>query len=129
MRFLLHSQLGPRVEEALREHGHASATLPELNLPEKAAPAQILEACRTSQHELLTGSREFLDGVLPGSGRGEVFGRLIVYLQHRPEEHELAVHRLFERYKRLSPGRLYTVTGGRVKVRQLPSAITPTSNP
>jgi hypothetical protein len=30
------------------------------------------------------------------------------------------VDRLFDRYKRLSPGRLYTVTGSRVKVRQLP---------
>ena len=90
-------------------------------------PALVVEACRSRQYELLTGSRGFLDGALPGSGRSEVFGRVIVYLQDRPEEHELAIHRLFERYKRLTPGRLYTVTGGRVKVRQLPSAPAPTS--
>ena len=33
-------------------------------------------------------------------------------------EQDDAIDRLFTRYKRLSPGRLYTVTGGRVKVRQ-----------
>ena len=121
MRFLLHGQLGPGVADALHELGHASATLREFNLPEEATPAQIVQICRAKQHELLTASREFVDAILPGSGRTEIFGRVLVYLQDRPEEHELGVHRLFERYKRLAPGRLYTVTGGRVKVRQLPA--------
>jgi len=31
-----------------------------------------------------------------------------------------AIERLFERYKRLTPKRLYTVTANRVKIRQLP---------
>jgi hypothetical protein len=35
-------------------------------------------------------------------------------------EQDDAIDRLFTRYKRLAPGRLYTVTGARVKVRQLP---------
>lgn len=122
MRFLLHPEPGPRVAEALRELKHAAAHLADLGLPDSPSPAEVLESCRSRQYELLTGSRECLDAVLPGSGRSEVFGRVIVYLQDRPEEHELAIHRLFERYKRLTPGRLYTVTGGRVKVRQLPSA-------
>lgn len=121
MRFLIHPHPGPRVAEALWELGHAAVHLADLGLPESPTPAQVLEACRSRQYELLTGSREFLDAILPASGRGEVFGRLIVYLQDLPDEHELAIHRLFERYKRLTPGRLYTVTGGRVKVRQLPS--------
>ena len=50
------------------------------------------------------------------------FGRSIVYLQLEggDVEQDDAVDRLFERYKRLTPGRLYTVTGSRVKIRQLP---------
>jgi hypothetical protein len=36
-------------------------------------------------------------------------------------EQDDAIDRLFTRYKRLTPGRLYTVTETRVKVRQLPS--------
>jgi hypothetical protein len=36
-------------------------------------------------------------------------------------EQDDAITRLFERYKRLTPGRLYTVTGSRVKIRQLPA--------
>lgn len=121
MRFLLHPEPGPRVAEVLRELGHAAAHRADVGLSDDPTPPQVIEACRVRQHELLTASREFLDAVLPTSGRQEVFGRVIVYLQDRPEEHELAIHRLFERYKRLAPGRLYTVTGGRVKVRQLPS--------
>jgi hypothetical protein len=35
-------------------------------------------------------------------------------------EQDDAVDRLFTRYKRLTPERLYTVTETRVKVRQLP---------
>jgi hypothetical protein len=33
-----------------------------------------------------------------------------------------AIDRLFERYPRLTPRRLYTVTPNRVKIRQLPGA-------
>jgi hypothetical protein len=121
VRFLLHGQLGDRVPEALAEHRQVAVRPAELSLPEQATPTQILHACRERQYELITTSRDFLDTVLPGSGRTAIFGRVLVFLQDKPEEHELAIHRLFERYKRLTPGRLYTVTGGRVKVRQLPS--------
>ena len=120
MRFLLHGQLGPGVADALVELGHAPATPREFHLPDAATPAQVIEICRVKQHELLTASRDFLDAVLPASGRREIFARVLVYLQDAPEDHALSVHRLFERYKRLTPGRLYTVTAGRVKVRQLP---------
>ena len=52
------------------------------------------------------------------------FNRSIVYFQLEggDVEQDDAVTRLFERYKRLTPGRLYTVTASRVKVRQLPSS-------
>ena len=105
---------------ALRELNHAPATLGEFNLPDAATPVQVIQICRVKQHELMTASRDFLDAILPNSGRREIFNRVLVYLQDAPHDHALAIHRLFERYKRLTPGRLYTITGGRVKVRQLP---------
>jgi hypothetical protein len=54
---------------------------------------------------------------------GVPFGRSIVFLQLEggDVEQDDAIDRLFKRYKRLSPGRLYTVTTSRVKVRQLPT--------
>jgi hypothetical protein len=54
--------------------------------------------------------------------QGKSFRRSIVYLQLQGGEVELddAVDRLFTRFKRLTSGRLYTVTATRVKVRQLP---------
>ena len=39
-----------------------------------------------------------------------------------PRDQGRAIERLFERYQRLTPGRLYTVTASRVKIRQLPGA-------
>ena len=51
------------------------------------------------------------------------FNRSLVFLQLAggDVEQDDAIDRLFKRYKRLAPGRLYTVTGSRVKVRQLPT--------
>jgi hypothetical protein len=53
------------------------------------------------------------------------FQRSMVYLQLEGAdiEQDDAIDRLFKRYKRLTPGRLYTVTGSRVKVRQLPGRV------
>ena len=57
----------------------------------------------------------------------EVRDRVVVYLQLEggDVEQDDAIDRLFKRYKRLTPGRLYTVTGSRVKVRQLPTSRPP----
>ena len=71
----------------------------------------------------MTADGGFLDAVLPTSGRRDVFNRVVVYLHDAPTSNVESVARLFERYKRLTAGRLYTVTAGRVKVRQLPSAV------
>lgn len=109
------------METALVELGHHASRPHEHNIPDAVPPAQVIQICRAAQLELITGSRDFVDAVLPGSGRREIFGRVLVFLQDRAEEHEPAIHRLFQRYKRLASGRLYTVTGGRVKVRQLPA--------
>ena len=54
---------------------------------------------------------------------GFPFQRSLVFLQLEggEVEQDAAIMRLFERYKRLTPGRMYTVTGSRVKIRQLPT--------
>lgn len=121
MRFLLHGQLGDGLADALGELGHATARLAEFNVLEAAPPTEVLQICRVQQHELLTASRDLVDAVLPAGDRRDLFGRVMVYLRDPPGQHVDSIRRLFERYKRLTPGRLYTVTGERVKVRQLPS--------
>jgi hypothetical protein len=53
------------------------------------------------------------------------FANAIVLILDDPDDlHDqgAAITRLFERYKRLTPRRLYTVTRSRVKIRQLPGA-------
>ena len=50
---------------------------------------------------------------------------IIILLINAPDAsaQSAAIDRLFERYKRLSPKRLYTITPNRVKIRQLPGAV------
>jgi predicted nuclease of predicted toxin-antitoxin system len=120
MRWLLHGKLTPAVAEALKRHDQTPVTLAEAGLTETSPLAEVLETAKKKQLDILTA-----DGDLPD----EVFKqdlylkRTIVYLQLAGEdvEQDDAIDRLFERYKRLSIDRLYTVTETRVKVRQLPS--------
>ncbi len=80
----------------------------------------VLKAAQKAQLDLLTTDARLVDAIFaPEAPR---FGRSAVYLQLEggDVEQDDAVERLFERYKRLTPGRLYTVTGTRVKIRQLP---------
>lgn len=120
MRWLLHGTMTPAVAEALRSRGDtvvdsaSVAVVPDAPLPD------VLKAATKAQLDLMTNDAKlaespFAPGALP-------FGRSIVYLQLEGGdiEQDDAVGRLFERYKRLAPGRLYTVTGTRVKIRQLP---------
>ncbi len=123
MRFLLHGQLGPEVAAKLAELGHKSVVPADLKLAANATANEIVEACRAGQYELMTADGGFLDAVLPTSGRRDVFNRVVVYLHDAHDKQIESVARLFERYKRLTAGRLYTVTAGRVKVRQLPSNV------
>ncbi len=110
------------VADSLVRHEHKATDALAAGLPPEASPAAVLEAAHKGQYDLLT-----TDGVLADAPfhMPTPFGRTIVYLQlgGGDVEQDDAIDRLFDRYKRLTPGRLYTVTASRVKVRQLPKAV------
>jgi hypothetical protein len=122
MRWLLHGSLTPAVAEALRRREDQVRDLSGLGLPEGAPPAEVLKAAHKGQLDVMTNDPALVDALFAEDAAG--FGRSVVYVQLEggDVEQDDAVDRLFERYKRLTPGRLYTVTGTRVKVRQLPAA-------
>jgi predicted nuclease of predicted toxin-antitoxin system len=121
MRWLFHGNLTPAAAEAMKRHQQETRTPAEIGLPPDAPTADLLEAARKNQLEIMTTDAAMADALFEISSR---FGRTIVLLRVGDGEIEQddAIDRLFERYRRLSPGRLYTVTGGRVKIRQLPGA-------
>ena len=118
MRWLLYGTLTPAVAEALRRHGHQAQTLEDGQI-EATEASEVLKAAHERQLDLITSDPQLAAAPFE---RETPFARSIVFLQLEggDVEQDDAVDRLFERYKRLTPGRLYTVTGSRVKVRQLP---------
>jgi hypothetical protein len=121
MRWLVHgANTTQAIAEALRRHEHDAKALADIDLPADADAKTILEAAKKHQLDILT-----TDPVLAAApfDLNFWFNRSIVFLQLEggDVEQDDAVDRLFERYKRLTPGRLYTVTSTRVKVRQLPA--------
>src|SRR5438046_4034419 len=123
MRWLIH---GPNttsaVADALVRHGHKVVSAAEAKVEAAASPDEVLEAARVGQLDVLTTDAAFAETPFHTPVQ---FGRTIVFLQLEggDVEQDDAIDRLFERYKRLSPGRVYTVTGTRVKIRQLPGQI------
>ncbi|HVT87916.1 MAG TPA: hypothetical protein VHD56_03610 [Tepidisphaeraceae bacterium] len=113
MRWLVHGKLSSAVGEALRKRGDTVTEAPE------ASAGEVIELANKQQFDIMTNDAELVR--MPFE-QGAKFARSIVFLQLAGEEVEQddAIDRLFERYKRLSTGRLYTVTATRVKVRQLP---------
>jgi len=109
MQFLLHAPSS--VGEALIRHEHKIHAAPE---------GDLFAAARQNQWEIITTDSAI---ALAPFDRRERFKGSIVYLQLTGTDEELAaaIDRLFERFPRLNPGRLYTVTASRVKVRQLPT--------
>jgi hypothetical protein len=107
------------VADALVRHGHTARNMLELGLPPETDAVTVLKTADAAQLDILT-----TDGSLSSAAflQNIRVKRSMVYLQLEGAdvEQDDAVDRLFNRYKRLSPGRLYTVTGSRVKVRQLP---------
>jgi hypothetical protein len=121
MRWLLHGPMSAAVAAALVRHGHSTQDMATLGLPAELDPAQVLSVAQAGQLDILTTAATLSSAPyllhLP-------FNRSIVYLQLEggDVEQDDAIDRLFARYKRLTPNRLYTVTASRVKVRQLPAA-------
>jgi len=119
MHFLACGPLIPAVTDALRRHGHQVHTPGEIHVPPEATPPDVLAAAQTRQWDIVTA-----DPVLAGAPHQAClpFSRCIVFLQLPASdlEHDHAIDRLFNRYKRLSTSRLYTITTTRVKIRQLP---------
>ncbi|HEX8912575.1 MAG TPA: hypothetical protein VF796_09480 [Humisphaera sp.] len=120
MRWLLHGPTTtPAVADALVRHEHKVVRPADVELDPEASPAEVLDAAHKKQLDILTTDAAVAES--PFHTPTE-YGRTIVWLQLEggDVEQDDAVDRLFDRYKRLSPGRLYTVTGTRVKIRQLP---------
>src|SRR4051812_2440210 len=121
MQWLLHRSMTFAVGEALKRHKHQVHEMPELELPADAAPAEVFNAAQKKQWDILTTDAALAE--VPFS-QNQPFNRTIVHLhlEGGDVEQDDAIDRLFERYKRLAPRRLYTVTPTRVKIRQLPGA-------
>jgi hypothetical protein len=124
MRWLLHGPMTAAVADALRRHEHKASTMLEAGLPPQASPGEVLRFAHKAQFDVLTTDPSLAEApfLMADSPEGSPYHRTIVYLsvEGGDVEQDDAVDRLFNRYRRLSPGRLYTVTGSRVKVRQLP---------
>ena len=121
MRFLLIGQppLTAAVGEALTRHEHEPVMPQAVGLTDDSPRDQIIQQAEKSQLDILTADPELVEAPYQND---LWFKRTIVFLQLEGGEVEQddAVDRLFERYKRLNPRRVYTVTGTRVKIRQLP---------
>jgi hypothetical protein len=107
------------VTEALVRHEHEAQTPAEIGLAPDARPDEVLEAAHTKQLDIVTNDPNLANAPFESPVK---FGRSLVFLQLPGGDVEQAdaIDRLFERYKRLTPGRMYTVTENRVKIRQLP---------
>jgi hypothetical protein len=121
MRWLLHGNLTPAVADALRQRGDVVVDPATVGVARETPLADLLEAAHKAQLDVMTGDPKVAES--PFAEGASPFGRSIVYLQLEggDVEQDDAVTRLFERYKPLAPGLLYTVTGSRVKIRQLPA--------
>src|SRR5437016_270300 len=119
MRWLLHGNFSSAIEEALGRRGDAVVAMPQPGI-ETNDPSEILKSAHHMQLDIITTDPALANAPFE---RQIKFGRSIVFLQLEggDVEQEDALDRLFHRYKRLTPGRLYTVTATRVKVRQLPT--------
>lgn len=121
MRWLLHGQLTAAVGENLRRREDQTVTLQEIGLADDAPVDQVLREAQRKQLDVITVDPALSEQPYQQDWR---FGRSIVQLavDGAEVEQDDALDRLFTRYKRLTPCRLYVVTNTRVKIRQLPSA-------
>ncbi len=122
MQWLLHGKISKAAEDALVRHEHRAHRMPELGISEDAAPRDLVTAAQIKQWDIFTTDAALIHAIYNDK---IWFNRSMVYLQLEggDVEQDDAVDRLFKRYKRLTPGRLYTLTESRVKIRQLPRSI------
>lgn len=120
MQWFVHGKLTDAVKTALVRHEHIAHTIDELSLPADAPLNELMPAIRQRQWDIITADERLIQWIYDNDYWVQ---RSVVYLQVEGGEVEQddAVDRLFARYKRLTPARLYVVTGQRVKVRQLPT--------
>jgi hypothetical protein len=120
MQWVLHGSLTAAVGEALKRFGHDVHTFEELGLKAEPTMRDIVWTANKKQWDLITNDATIVQWIYDD---GFPFRRSLVFLQLQggDVEQDDAIARLFDRYKRLTPGRLYTVTGSRVKIRQLPT--------
>lgn len=122
MRWLIHgTQTTAAVAAALLRHKHKVVSDEDAKIEPEASREDVLEAAHKAQLDVMTTDPAMAESPFMTP---TPFNRSIVFLQLEggDVEQDDAIDRLFERYKRLSPGRIYTVTASRVKVRQLPPA-------
>jgi hypothetical protein len=126
MRWLIVSPSPGPYAEALQILEHGTRLPADVGLPAGATPDEVFEAARRNQLEVFTDDADLANAPFAPATEINFAGRTLVFIQAAGEGADAAgaVERLFERYKRLSHGRLYTVTGSRVKVRQLPKGTT-----
>ena len=107
VRFLLDNTVPNDAADAFAAAGH------KIERHDGGEP--LFAAARDRQLEPVTADRRVADR----AGKDELGERRVVVFLHAADA--AAVGRLFTRFKRLSPGRLYTATAAGAKVRQLPA--------
>ncbi|HEY4328740.1 MAG TPA: hypothetical protein VGN88_03320 [Phycisphaerae bacterium] len=125
MQFLIHGELDKGVAKWLAKEEHVCHTIGEL--PEDSEgvigdPAVLLPLLAKKQWNLITTDSQLVRSLYD---KKVLFAGVVVHILEEPGaklDGLDAVKRLFERYKRLTARRLYTVTPSRVKIRQLPGA-------
>ncbi len=121
MRWLLHGNLTPAVAEALVRRGDQVSWPADVELAGDAPPAELFKLARAKQLDVLTADASLVDAIFEQKLAFATRTVVLLAVDEGDVEQDDAIDRLFERYKRLSTGRLYTVTRSRVKVRQLPT--------
>ena len=120
MHWLMHGSITPAAAEALVRHGHKAHWAADAEISDQTTAANVIKSASSRQWDLITTDPAVSNAPFEN---GDRFTRSIVFLQlpGGDVEQDDAIDLLFRRYKRLTPGRLYTVTTSRVKVRQLPT--------
>src|ERR1700719_1101814 len=117
MRFLTHGQIHPDALVAMTRHEQATHNPEELGDDANAqSPATLLPLLQKKQWNLLTTDTDFINDLY--EQKIPFTGIIVLLLESAEGPQSAAIDRLFERYNRLTPRRLYTVTPSRVKIRQ-----------